>query len=164
MNDYDDYMYGMRNYNMMGYNMNDPMMNANFMNNNSMNNNYINYNMQSNMNNIESMYPEMYNRIYPLVVKACDSIRYTTMGNNVISRSMIDDLTQNIYLNIADSDMLSEDEESNENCNSNSDKNSESNCRNRKPNILRDLIKILLIRELVRRGYNTYNPYGYRPY
>lgn len=158
MNEYEDYMYGMRNYNMMGYNMNDTM-NCNYMNPNCMGNNFMSYNnMSNNMNSIESMYPEIYNKIYPMIIKTCDSIRYTNMGSNIISKSMLNDLTDNIYFNLEDEDRSAENQMESD------DDSSTCECRDRRPNTLRDLIRILLIRELLRRGYNTYSPYGYRPY
>lgn len=152
MSEYDDYMYGMRNFNgmMMGGMYDNQMMNYNYNCNNS-----------GMMNNsMENMYPEIYRVIQPMVIKACDSLRYTNMGNTFITVNILDDLTDNIYRSIENEERSSE-----ENSDSQRSGENDDNTRQRR-NLLRDLIRILLIRELLRRGYNTYSPYvyGYRPY
>ena len=156
INEYDDYMYGMRNYNNMmgcgcgcGYDTNMPM-------NPMMQNNHMNT-MPMNNNGIESMYPEIYKLVFPMVVKTCDSIRYMNMGNVFINNNMIEEMTENIYMSINADELNIENTRDKE----------ESKDETRRPprnNTLRDLIRILLIRELLRRGYNTYPNYGYRPY
>lgn len=149
--EYEDYMYGMRNCNNMmgcgcGYeNMQmNPMMQPNCMN------------TMPNNNNVESMYPEIYKIVFPMVVRTCDSIRYMNMGNNFITTNMIEEMTENIYISINADEVSIETRDSED--------SSEETRRPNKNNTLRDLIKILLIRELLRRGYNTYPNYGYRPY
>lgn len=156
MNEYEDYMYGMRNFNgmMMGGMSDNQMMNYNYNNCNNCNNSGM-------MNNsMESMYPEIYRVIQPMVIKACDSLRYTNMGNTFITVNILDDLTDNIYRSVENEERSSEENADNQRSSENDD-----NTRQRR-NLLRDLIRILLIRELLRRGYNTYSPYGYgyRPY
>ena len=99
----------------------------------------MNYNMTSNMNTnnmnsisvteIESCYPEIYKIVYPMVSKKCDSVIMPVTNDD------IQNMTDEIYSAL-------------ENRNEKSDKKRETRQINRE---LRDLIQILLIRELLRR-------------
>lgn len=144
-NEYEDYMYGMRNYNsMMGCGCGFDSMSMNPM----MQPNCMNMMPMSCTGGLESMYPEIYKIVFPMVIKTCDSMRYMNMGNNFINSNMLDEMTENIYrsINVDELDVGVRDSE-------------DSKDETRRPprrNILRDLIRILLIRELLRRGFNTY--------
>lgn len=93
--------------------------------------------MQTNVNNeLESLYPEIYKIVYPMVLK---NIK-TNMDN--ITKEKIDNITQEIYDNIE----------------GNSDKRVSNEG-------LRDLIRILIIRELLNNMNRPSRPHfpGYRP-
>ena len=130
-------------------------------------------------NDLEEFYPEIYKIIYPMVQKACDG----NMGAN--SREEIEQMTDEIYSAIEDSNQInvninlrntisttnmnrvqnrneiSKEEiqkkslEKQEVENRNTEGESRISPRN---NNLRDLIKILLIRELLRRRHNHFPP------
>ena len=91
--------------------------------------------------NLEDMYPEIYRTVYPMVQKA-----YNTNTRD-FTEELIEELTQDIYNNIK-IDGISE--------------NREEEDRQRRPNnFLRDLIKILLLRQFF--GYGSRPPYPPRP-
>lgn len=124
--------------------------------------------------NIENFYPEIYKIVYPMVKKACYD-HYGMINEDTINKIVNDiysNLTTNerIELNInltnevrVDSKEVKPEDESSQNRNVGSN------------NILTDLIKILVIRELISRPYYggqlsrqmsgpaLYNPYFNRP-
>lgn len=105
-------------------------------------------NMDLSSDDLERMYPEVYRVVYPMVCFACDNIR------TPVTESMLDMITDDIYdrveadgritidISIEARDSLENSEEVREN-------------RQRRPRrrnrFLRDLIRILLLRELLRR-------------
>ena len=128
-------------------------------------------------NDLEEFYPEIYKIIYPMVQKACDG----NMGAN--SREEIEQMTDEIYSAIEDSNQINvninlgntisttnmnrvqnRNEMSKEEIQKKSSKRQEIENRNietesriiPRNNNLRDLIKILLIRELLRRRHNHF--------
>ena len=130
-------------------------------------------------NDLEDFYPEIYKIIYPMVQKACDG----NMGAN--SREEIEQMTDEIYSAIEDNNqinvninlgntisttnmnrMQNRNEMSKEEIQKKSLKKQEVENRNTegesrispRNNNLRDLIKILLIRELLRRRHNHFPP------
>ena len=130
-------------------------------------------------NDLEEFYPEIYKIIYPMVQKACDG----NMGAN--SREEIEQMTDEIYSAIEDSNqinvninlgntisttnmnrMQNRNEMSKEEVQKKSSERQEIENRNAevesriipRNNNLRDLIKILLIRELLRRRHNHFPP------
>ena len=130
-------------------------------------------------NDLEEFYPEIYKIIYPMVQKACDG----NMGAN--SREEIEQMTDEIYSAIEDNNqinvninlgntisttnmnrMQNRNEISKEEIQKKSLKKQEVENRNTegesrispRNNNLRDLIKILLIRELLRRRHNHFPP------
>lgn len=130
-------------------------------------------------NDLEECYPEIYKIIYPMVKKACDG----NMGAN--SREEIERMTDEIYSALEDSNQINvninlgntvsttnmnrtqnrneiskeefqkKNSEKQEVENRNIETESRISPRN---NNLRDLIKILLIRELLRRRHNHFPP------
>ena len=136
--------------------------------------------MQTNTrNDLEEFYPEIYKIIYPMVQKACDG----NMRAN--SKEEIERMTDEIYSAIEDSNQINVNihlgntiSTSNTNRSQNNNelskekipkKNSEKqevenrnvdaeNKRSPRNNNLRDLIKILLIRELLGRPHNHFPP------
>ena len=130
-------------------------------------------------NDLEECYPEIYKIIYPMVQKACDG----NMRAN--SKEEIEQMTDEIYSAIEDSNQINVNihlgntiSTSNTNRSQNNNelskekipkKNSEKqevenrnvdaeNKRSPRNNNLRDLIKILLIRELLGRPHNHFPP------
>ena len=128
-------------------------------------------------NDLEEFYPEIYKIIYPMIKKACDE---NMMAN---SREEIEQMTDEIYSAIEDSNQINVNinlgntvSTTNVNRSQNKNetyreevqkKNSEKqeaenrnteieNKRSPRNNNLRDLIKILLIRELLRRRHNNF--------
>ena len=150
------------------------------MNQNQMYQNDYPDSMQSNMrNDLEEFYPEIYKIICPMVKKACDE---NMMAN---SREEIEQMTDEIYSAIEDSNQINVNinlgntvSTTNVNRTQNSNeiykeeiqkksfekqevenRNAEiENKRSPRNNNLRDLIKILLIRELLRRRHNNFPP------
>ena len=150
------------------------------MNQNQMYQNEYPNSSQINMrDNLEECYPEIYKIIYPMVKKACDG----NMGTN--SREEIERMTDEIYSALEDSNQINvninlgntvsttnmnrtqnrneiskeefqkKNSEKQEVENRNIETESRISPRN---NNLRDLIKILLIRELLRRRHNHFPP------
>lgn len=135
---YNDYM-----RNVLGYsNMNCPNMCA------SMPTPYQN-NMSQFSDNLERMYPDTYRIVYPMVVSACNTV---TMP---VTEEMLDRMTDDIYdramvnssINV-DINIGIESREDNENRQISSNMNQRRPRRNR---FFRDLIRILILRELLER-------------
>lgn len=135
---YDDYM-----RNILGY----PNMNCSNM---CMNNQTPYQNMYQSSNSLERMYPDTYRIVYPMVVSACD------MVNTPITEEMLDKMTDDIYDRAATDSRINidiniemesrEDDES---------RQISDDLRQRRPRrrnrFFRDLIRILLLRELLGR-------------
>ena len=151
---------------------------ANMNQNQMYQNEYPNPSQTSMRNDLEAFYPEIYKIIYPMVQKACDG----NMGAN--SREEIEQMTDEIYSAIEDNNQINlninlgntvsttnlntqnrnelhkegvqkKSSEKQEVENRNTEGESRISPRN---NNLRDLIKILLIRELLRRRHNHFPP------
>ena len=151
---------------------------ANMNQNQMYQNEYPNPSQISMRNDLEAFYPEIYKIIYPMVQKACDG----NMGAN--SREEIEQMTDEIYSAIEDNNQINlninlgntisttnlntqnrnelhkegvqkKSSEKQEVENRNTEGESRISPRN---NNLRDLIKILLIRELLRRRHNHFLP------
>lgn len=122
-----------------------------------LNNDYSSNCRISNINDeLENYYPEIYKIIYPMVKKACDS-NYGSINENVI-----ENLTNEIYYSLEGNSQLNEEFES------------VSETRQFGNGPLQDLIKILLLRELIGRlqggrppvspSRPPYPNYGYGPF
>lgn len=100
------------------------------------------------MQELENCYPEIYRIVYPMIQKAC--------GQNTrsITRELIDSMTDEIYFAIEDKEMLE-----------NRDKDEKTEDRQIRRNTnLNDLIRILILRELLGRpGFPGGRPPRPRP-
>ena len=135
---YDEYMRSVMGYPNMGASMNPNMSQPMFQFSN----------METYSDDIERMYPEVYRVVYPMVCFACDNIR------TPVTEEMVDMMTDDIYDRVeADGriniDMSCEDR------NVQSDSENRQDNRQRRPRrrnrFLRDLIRILFLRELLHR-------------
>ena len=134
---YDEYMRSVLGYPNMGRSMNPNMSQPMFQFSN----------MEIYSDDLERMYPEVYRVVYPMVCFACDNVR------TPVTEGMVDMMTDDIYDRVeADGrinvNMYFEDR------NIQSDIEDRQEDRQRMPRrnrFLRDLIRILLLRELLRR-------------
>ena len=125
------------------------------MNNNTYDMYYDNWDMSNMaaMNNIqmselENCYPEIYTIVYPMVQRAC------SQNTRPITRELIDNMTDEIYFAIEDKEMLE---------NRNKEEKGEDRQIRRNTN-LNDLIRILILRELLGRpGFPGGRPPRPRP-
>ena len=116
---------------------------------------YDNWDMSNmaSMNNIqmqelENCYPEIYTIVYPMVQRAC------SQNTRPITRELIDNMTDEIYFAIEDKEMLE---------NRNKEEKGEDRQIRRNTN-LNDLIRILILRELLGRpGFPGGRPPRPRP-
>ena len=134
---YEDYMRSVLGYSPVEYQ-------------NTYDTNYNNYNTIHNRTNfemqeLEKCYPDIYVLVYPMVQKAC-------MNNTrQITRELIDDMTKEIYFSIEDNE-IGENRGKEQNINSKEDiENRTMQIKNR---TLNDLIRILILRELLGRPGN----------
>ena len=151
-NQYENYM-----GNLMGYNMN-PMMNMNNMN--VMNEMYESENNCEYIStNVDSMYPEIYRIIYPMICKACMAV------NENVTEDLVSRITNEVYMNVEHMEEAQQNRSSSitvgPNKSSKNDTlsksqnsiNSVSNARGQETRqrnpLLRDLIRILVLRELI---------------
>lgn len=136
---YEDYM-----RNVLGY-----RTNMNF-SNMYMNNQTPYQNMYLATNSLERMYPDTYRIVYPMVVSACN------MVNMPITEEMLDRMTDDIYDRaIADSRINIDINIEIESREDNDSRQLSDESRQRRPRrrnrFFRDLIRILLLRELLGR-------------
>ncbi len=161
---YEEYM-----RNSLGYNMN-PMMNMD-------NNQQMYYEDENNFTynglNVDNLYPEIYRIIYPMVCKACMNVQEN------ISEDLISRITNEIYINVENAEVMEEkrsvqtssvnptnnkngksDVNNNRTINSNPpiSSNTRQESRQRNP-LLRDLIRILVLRELLGRPERPRPPF-----
>ena len=130
--DYDDYM-----RNLMGYpNMRTSMLQYS--------------NMETYSDDLERMYPEVYRVVYPMVCFACDNIR------TPITEEMVDMMTDDIYDRVEADGRINIDisvEVRNTQANSEDEQETRQRRPRRRNRFLRDLIRILLLRELLGRRH-----------
>ena len=93
------------------------------------------------MRELEDCYPEIYRIIYPMVQNACNR------NTRPITRDLIDSMTEEIYFAIEDKDMI----ENRNNKDATTAEKSEDRQRIIRNPRLNDLIRILLLRELLGR-------------
>lgn len=131
----------------------------NYMQDVFMGNNY--YIMQTNNSMLDDLYPDMYKKVYPLVCSECNK------NNMPITQEILEQMTDNV-LNQIEIDLKIETnvkiETRKEEIKNVNQKGQSSNLRqkdveetnredrNRRNNTLRDLIKILILRELLDNG------------
>ncbi len=117
---------------------------------NYMNNLYSPYHntyetMSKNIKEIENMYPEIYKIVYPIIQKICNQ------SSRPISENNLDELTDYIY-NIIETDNTLNSSDTVPNIIDEKESVQSNNRENRKnPTYIKDLIKILLIRELINK-------------
>lgn len=116
-----------------------------------------NVNMEINDDEIECLYPEIYRKVYPMVCKACMQYR------GEITEDLVTRLTNEVYANLEIEEVRGEENNSNKEVRNNQSAKSVSSSkldtlkhsnetRQKRPNnTLKDLIRILIIRELLRR-------------
>lgn len=168
---YDDYI-----RNILGYPQNNNIYNSSFEDYSIQNNDFANntINMRQTQNaELEKYYPEIYKIVYPMVLKKCDNVRSN------ITKNEIDNMTDEIYnaveekneieLNINLTNDVRTVPVSNRMNQNNNERRTETtikednNKRQRPINRgLRDLIRILLIRELLNRP-GVFPPFPPRP-
>ena len=172
-NQYEEYMRNSLGYNMPMMNMNQMDMNQMNMNQMNMNEMYESENNFSCSQVVEDMYPEIYRIIYPMVCKACMVV------DENISEDLVSRMVNEIYMNVENmeavqecrgssisvspqasksskSDSLSSSSRTGSSLSSSSSSSSSSNSlssvrqetRQRNP-LLRDIIRILVLRELI---------------
>lgn len=120
-----------------------------------------NYRQNMNHRELEDCYPEIYKIIFPMVTKTCDSIQ------EPITKELVEQLTDNIYFAIEGNDEVNininltnevggNTSTSRENRQTKTEEKQERETRSPRPvnRNLRDLIKILLLRELLNRPGN----------
>lgn len=161
-NPYEEYM-----RNSLGYS-GAPMMNMNQMNMNQMNMNPMTEMYESEGNftcdqtSVEDMYPEIYRIIYPMICKACMAV------NENVTEDLVSRITNEVYTNVEHMEVAGETRSSvsktsispaskstkSEPLNNRTSSNSslsnvrQQETRQRNP-LLRDLIRILVLRELI---------------
>lgn len=156
-NPYEQYM-----RNSLGYNTY-PMMNMNAMNQNQMNMNWMTemYENEGNFTcdqmSVDDMYPEIYRIVYPMICKACMAV------NENVTEDLVSRITNEVYMNVEHMEIVQECRNTSQtSVNSKSIKNDNVNSklvnnpinearqetRQRNP-LLNDLIRILVLRELI---------------
>ena len=142
------------------------MDNYHMNNNGMMNNPYMQQQMMPqrathNVDSVEKMYPEMYHMVYPMVVKKCEKI------NMPITEDLINQLTDEVYLAIEVTETekkveMKTDMQMNKRTPINEVKQNDT--RHHKNNHLRDLIRILFLRQLIDRRFPGHNhDHKYKP-
>lgn len=170
-NSYEDYMQSVLGYNPMPnnniYNSTYSLEDDYYYNQNTMTNTYSPMQTQNptdvNTDLLNSLYPEIYKIVYPMVCKACNQV-----SGREITKELIDSLNDEIYRNIED-DELQETPQNRVAPLKNGDvrnpnaKEQEMTKQTRQSNfLLRDLIRILILRELIRQNRPGRRP-GTRP-
>lgn len=137
---YEEYM-----RNVLGYQPMDNTYNYDMYYDNSEMGNMLNMSAMSNMQRqeLENCYPEIYRIVYPMIQKAC------AQNFNSLTREQIDKMTDEIYFAIEDREMM-ENRNKDEKTAKSAETTENRQTTFRNPN-LRDIIRILLLRELLGR-------------
>lgn len=151
---YDNYIRGI-----LGYpNVDDEYRNNTFYN-------MPNQDMYSSSEDIERLYPEVYRVVYPMVCSACDRIQFP---NNPVSEDMIVRMTDDIYDRVEADGRINIEVNVTTEVRESNDRQISNETRQRRPRnrFLRDLIRILLLRELFRRRrrFPGMRPFPMRPF
>lgn len=136
--DYDEYMRNLIGYPNMRTSMSPSMYQPMF--------SYSN--MDTDSDDLERMYPEVYRVVYPMVCTACDNIR------TPVTEEMVDMMTDDIYDRVEADGRINIDisvEVRNNPSNNEEIRETRQRMPRRRNRFLRDLIRILLLRELLRR-------------
>lgn len=118
------------------------------------------YKNNFNIEMIESMYPEIYRIVYPMICKIC-----MLNNNREITRELVNQMTEEIYSNIEPDDRITNINTNTRSVLKNGDvrnpnaKEPEVRNETRQNNfLLKDLIQILILRELGKNGRPGQNP------
>ena len=110
---------------------------------------------------LEKYYPDIYRIVYPMVCKTCSQV------TGPVTEEMIENMTNTIYMNLESEESLKVNMKvvQNRNGDVKNPNSKESELETRQQNfLLRDLIRILLLRELLRRRRPNRPPFpGPRP-
>lgn len=115
------------------------------------NNNLVNMNNQ----NLEELYPDIYKKVYPLVCNECNR---NTMP---ITNETLEEMTDNVF-NAISVDLKIETNVKVDTRNDNS-RQGEDRQERRRNNTLRDLIKILILNQILGGGFPIRPPFPGRP-
>lgn len=111
---------------------------------------------------LESLYPEIYRMIYPMVQKVC------MRATGIINEELISDMTNEVYNAMVEKEnrqLTKEVQKSNVEVRSGTAQTTRKVEENRQNNfVLRDLIRILIIREILRRRRRPSRPPMRPPY
>lgn len=132
---YEEYMRSVLGYEPMGY------PNTYDMNSDNMYDSTINYNEMRN-DELEECYPDIYRIVYPMVQKAC------RQNTRPMTRELVDNMTNEIYYALEDNEMANVREKEDI---GKAKENRTEDKRQIRNNNLNDLIRILLLRELLGR-------------
>ena len=132
---YEEYMRSVLGYEPMGY------PNTYDMNSDNMCDSTINYNEMRN-DELEECYPDIYRIVYPMVQKAC------RQNTRPMTRELVDNMTNEIYYALEDNEMANVREKEDI---GKAKENRTEDKRQIRNNNLNDLIRILLLRELLGR-------------
>ena len=126
--------------------------------------------MQSASIDLEELYPEIYRIVYPMVKKICNNV------SRSINEDLLEEMTKEIYSNLEAENIININVNVEDNNMTNRSSSVTSNVKKQTPvenranesrqfNPIRDLIKILLLRELIGRpGFGSRPPFpGPRP-
>lgn len=147
--DYEEYMRSVLGYNQMPNNIYTNTYDDYYYDTQYLNNNRQNVNEEF----LNTMYPDIYRIVYPMVCKVC-----TQYGQREITRELIDSMTDEVYSNVEPDDRVTTTTTTRATVLKNGDvrnpnaKEPEVRSETRQSNfLLRDLIRILILRELGRR-------------
>ena len=118
--------------------------------------NYIPFNYQSRgitNSQIEDLYPDVYKIIYPMVKRVLNK-----NNNRAITQDVIENMVEEVYSNVEDGGQIELNREAKQ---EEKEENKKENRGHRRNNNLLDIIKILLLREIL--GRTGCNRYGCRP-
>lgn len=151
--DYEEYMRSVLGYNQIPNNMYTNSYDDYYFDTQYLNNRNTTAKTNVNTDLIESMYPEIYRIIYPMVCKVC-----TQNSQMEITRDLVDSMTEEVYSNVEGEERQSSINEAVRPVLKNGDvrnpnaKEQEFRGETRQRNFLmRDLIRILILRELLKR-------------
>jgi len=127
--------------------------------------NMPNQDIYSNSDDLEQMYPEVYRIVYPMVCSACDRISSPV---SPITEEMVTRMTDDIYDRVESDGRINIEINVTTEVRESNDRQISNETRQRRPRnrFLRDLIRILLLRELLRRRrrFPGRPPFPMRPF
>ena len=137
---YDEYMRSVLGYQPMNFNSTYDRNYDDFFMSNTLHDMTAMSNIQR--QELENCYPDIYRMVFPMIQKAC------MQNTRPITRELIDSMTEEIYFSIEDNELL---ENRSKDTSKTTDKKTEDRQRIIRNQGLNDLIRILLLRELLGR-------------